>query len=133
MEKKESTKTFIGNVYAGFPSPAADYMEEDIDLKKYLQPNPSSIFVARVKGDSMMNANIPDNAIVVIDKSLKVMNGSVVIATLDGEKVIKHFVRTQQGTFLASANPMYKSVKILPEMDFAIWGVVTHSIVKLIN
>lgn len=126
-------KNFIGSVYAGFPSPAADYMEEDIDLKKYLQPNSTSIYIARVKGDSMINANIPDDAVVVIDKSLKVQNGSVVIATLNGEKIIKHFVKTHAGIFLAPSNPQYKSIKISDDMDFAIWGVVTHSIIKLVK
>jgi DNA polymerase V len=124
---------FIGNVHAGFPSPAADYAEEDIDLKKYLQPNTTSIYLARVKGDSMMNAHIPDNAIVVIDKSLKPRNNSIVVATLDGEKIIKHFVKTHAGLFLAPSNSNYKPIKILPEMDFAIWGVVTHVIVKLVK
>ena len=124
---------FIGPVYAGFPSPAADYMEEDIDLKKYLQPNSTSIYLARVKGDSMINANIPDNAIVVIDKSLKPVNNSVVVATLDGEKIIKHFVKTHAGIFLSPCNPMYKPIRITEGMDFAIWGVVTHAIIKLIK
>ncbi len=83
---------YIGPVFAGFPSPAADYMEADIDLKLYLQPNRTSIYLARVKGDSMVNAHIPDNSIVVIDKSLRPANNSVVVATLEGERIIKHLV-----------------------------------------
>jgi len=124
---------FIGNVHAGFPSPAGDYMEEDIDLKSYLQPNSTSIYIARVKGDSMSNAHIPDNAIVVVDKSLKVQNGNIVIATVNGEKVIKHFVKTHAGLFLSPSNPQFKPMKILDDTDFAVWGVVTHVIVKLIK
>ncbi len=124
---------YIGLVHAGFPSPAADYAEEDIDLKKYLQPNATSIYCARVQGDSMINAHIPNDSIVVIDKSLTVRNGSVVVATLNGEKVIKHFVKTHSGVYLAPCNTNYKPIKILPEMDFGIWGVVTHVIVKLVK
>ena len=124
---------FVGSVYAGFPSPAADYMEEGIDLKKYLQPNPTSIYIARVDGDSMVNSHIPDKSIVVIDKSLAPHNGSIVIATLNGEKLIKQFVKTHTGLFLSSSNPQYKPIKVLPEMEFSIWGVVTHVIVKLVK
>ena len=124
---------YIGCVHAGFPSPAGDYIEEDIDLKKYLQPNTTSIYLARVKGDSMVNAHIPDNAIIVIDKSLKPINNSVVVATVDGEKIIKHFVKTHAGLFLSPNNPAYQPIKITDTTDFAIWGVVTHVIVKLVK
>ena len=122
---------FFGSVRAGFPSPASDYMEEDIDLRKYLQPNPTSIYLARVRGDSMVNAHIPDDALVVIDKSLKPKNNSIVVAALDGEHVIKHFIKTHAGIFLAPDNPAYKPLRITPEMDFSVWGVVTHVIINL--
>lgn len=122
---------FFGSVRAGFPSPASDYMEEDIDLRKYLQPNPTSIYLARVKGDSMINAHIPDDSLVVIDKSLKPKNNSIVVAALDGEHVIKHFIKTHAGIFLAPDNPAYKPLRITPEMDFSVWGVVTHVIINL--
>jgi DNA polymerase V len=122
---------FIGLVSAGFPSPASDYMEEDIDLKKFLQPNPTATYLARVKGDSMVNAHIPDNAIVVIDKSIKPRNNSVIVASLNGENVIKHFVKTHAGLFLSPNNSAYKPIRITDEMDFSVWGVVTHVIVSL--
>ncbi|MEI2738119.1 MAG: translesion error-prone DNA polymerase V autoproteolytic subunit [Chitinophagaceae bacterium] len=122
---------FLGVVRAGFPSPATDYMEEDIDLRKYLQPNPTSIYLARVKGDSMINSHIPDESLVVIDKSLPPQNNSIIIASLDGENIIKHFVKTHSGVFLASNNPAYKPIRITAENDFTVWGVVTHVIIKL--
>jgi DNA polymerase V len=123
--------SFLGSVSAGFPSPAADYVEEDIDLKKYLQPNTTSIFLARVVGDSMINSNIPHGSIVVIDKSLHPKNNSVVIATVNGDRVIKHFIKTSRGLFLSPSNPVYKPIPITGEVDFAVWGVVTHVIVSL--
>ena len=122
---------FAGSIKAGFPSPATDYLEEDIDLKKYLQPNSTSIYLARVKGDSMINAHIPNDALVVIDKSLKPRNNSIIIATLQGENIIKHFIKTHAGIFLAPDNPAYKPIHITPDMDFSVWGVVTHVIIKL--
>jgi DNA polymerase V len=124
---------FSGTVQAGFPSPAADYMEDDIDLKKYLQPNPTPVYLARVKGDSMINAYIPHNSLVVVDKSLKPKNNSIIIASLNGENIIKHFVKTSVGVFLAPNNTAYKPIKIEPDMDFSIRGVVTHVIIPLLK
>jgi DNA polymerase V len=121
---------FIGYVPAGFPSPASDYMEEEIDLKKYLQPNPTSIFIAKAVGDSMINAPIPNNSLLVVDKSLKPKNNSIVIASVNGEHTVKHFVKTRTGIFLAPNNPLYRPVKITKDIDFAIWGVVTHVIIN---
>jgi len=131
MSRISTDICFIGPVCAGFPSPAADYAEEDIDLKKYLQPNATSIYLARVKGDSMSGTHIPDDAIVVIDKSIKPTNNSVVVATLNGQRLIKHLVKTHAGTFLAPSNPNYVPIKIDEDTDFSVWGVVTHVIVKL--
>ena len=122
---------FIGAAFAGFPSPASDYMEEDIDLKKYLQPNPTATYLARVKGDSMVNSHIPDDALVIIDKSIKPKNNCVVVASVNGENVIKHFVKTHAGLFLSPSNSTYRPIRITDEMNFSIWGVVTHVIVKL--
>lgn len=124
---------FVGYVKAGFPSPASDYMEDDIDLRAYLQPNPTATYVARAVGDSMINANIPNGALLVIDKSLKPQNNSIVIASVNGENTLKHFVKTHKGIFLAPNNPAYKVMEITPEMDFTIWGVVTHVIIKTVK
>lgn len=128
---RKPTQNFIGCVFAGFPSPAADYKEEDIDIRQIVQPNPTSIYFARVKGDSMINAHIPDNSIVVIDKSKVLRNHSIVIATVNGERLLKRFVKTNVGTFLSPSNNNYKPIPITPDMDFSIWGVVTHVIIDL--
>lgn len=119
---------FIGSVFAGFPSPAADYAEEDLDLRKILQLNPTSVYLARVKGDSMAGAEISDNDIVVIDKALKPSHNAIVVATLNGERLIKRLVRTHAGTFLAPCNPNHVPIKIDEDSNFEVWGVVTFII-----
>lgn len=60
----------LGFVPAGFPSPAADYTEEEIDLKSYLMPNSSATFIMKIAGDSMIHANIPPGAHIIIDRSI---------------------------------------------------------------
>jgi DNA polymerase V len=122
---------YLGLVSAGFPSPAADYFENDIDLKQYLQANPTATYLARACGESMVNSHIPDNSLLVINKSLKPKNNSIVVASVNGENVVKHFVKTHSGIFLAPNNPAYRPLKITDDMDFSIWGVVTHVIIDV--
>lgn len=124
---------FIGRVFAGFPSPAKDYQEEDLDLAAYLRRGQTSVYLARVEGDSMSGANIPDGAMVVIDKALKAKNKSIIIASVDGVNIIKQLRRSKEGWMLASANARYAPVAIDKAAQIEIWGVVTHVIVNLIN
>src|SRR4051812_21371924 len=84
---------FNSAIPAGFPSPAQDHQEEDIDLSKLLQPNPDSSFVVRIRGNSMQDANIPDGCLAIIDKSIRPYNGAIVVAVLNGEFTIKRFVK----------------------------------------
>lgn len=119
------------NVWAGFPSPADDYLDPALDFNAYLRKNPSATVAVRVKGDSMVDAFIPHNSIVIVDRSIKPQNNSIVVATFDGEPVIKHLVRTIDGLWLLPANDKYKSVRITEGMDFTVWGVARHVIIDL--
>lgn len=122
---------FNTSIPAGFPSPAQDYSEEDIDLSKILQPNKDATFIIRIKGNSMQEANMPDNCLAVVDRSVPVHNGAIVVAILDGEFTVKRFVKQGGTVMLHPENPYYKQIVITEEMDFQIWGVVTHVIVDM--
>jgi DNA polymerase V len=122
---------FLLTVNAGFPKPSDDYLDPDLDFNTYLKRNPSATIPVRVKGDSMVDAFIPHNSIVIVDRSIKPLNNSIVIATLNGENVIKHLVRTQDGLWLLPANNKYKSIRLTEEMDFSIWGTAKHVIIDL--
>jgi DNA polymerase V len=117
--------------YAGFPSPADDYLDPMLDFNAYFRKNPTATIPVRVKGDSMVDAFIPHNSIVVVDRSMKPPNNSIVVATLNGENVIKHLVRTQDGLWLLPANNKYKSIRLTEGMDFSVWGVARHVIIDL--
>ena len=122
---------FGGYVAAGFPSPASDYTEENIDLNRELAPRPLSTFYFRTVNDSMIDAHIPPGAILVVDKSRQPQNYSVVVASVDGEFLVKYFVRDREGLRLLPANKKYKPMPITEGMDFAVWGVVTAVVIKL--
>ena len=93
MKHEISTKNNIIisaiTVAAGFPSPAENYIEEHLDLNKYLIKNNEATFFVRVSGDSMVNVGIYNNDIIIVDKSLTPKNKSIVIASLNGELVVK--------------------------------------------
>lgn len=118
-------------VNAGFPSPADEYLEPDLDFNAYFRKNPAATIPVRVKGDSMVDAFIPHNSIVIVDRSVHPLNNSIVIATLNGENVIKHLVRTRDGIWLLPANDKYKSIRLTEGMDFSIWGTAKHVIIDL--
>lgn len=124
---------FLPLIRAGFPSPAEEHLEADLDYNALFKRNPAATMARRVQGDSMIESYIPHNAIVVIDRSIRPVNNSIVAVTLNGETLIKHLVRTQNGHFLLPANRKYKSVRLEEGMDFEIWGTVTHAIIDLFH
>jgi DNA polymerase V len=115
-------------VKAGFPSPALDYMEERIDLNKELVKHPLATFMAKCDNDSMINAFIPPNAKLIVDKSLTPQNGDVVVAVVNGEFTLKFLKKNSIKCWLVPANSKYKELAITPEMNMEVWGVVTHII-----
>lgn len=119
-------------VPAGFPSPAMDYMEDRIDLVKELVPNPLSTFYASCEGDSMLDAHIPPNAILVIDKSLTARNGDIVVAYLNGGYTVKYLKLQAGKCYLVPANASknYPETEITQEMEMIVWGVVTNVIIN---
>lgn len=117
-----------GGIKAGFPSPAQDYMESAIDLNKELIKHPASTFYGRVKGDSMIDANVHDGDILVIDKSLEPQNGDMAVCFIDGEFTIKYIRLEKDVIWLEPANENYEPIKVTIENDFLIWGIVTYCI-----
>jgi len=128
-----TTKTFkipllTESVSAGFPSPADDYTEENIDLNEHLISNPFSTFFLRVKGDSMINAGIKDNDLIIVDKSLIAKPGNIVIAMIDGEFTIKRLSIKKDELYLKAENHNYPDFRFKNHIDVQIWGVVIYSI-----
>ncbi len=117
-------------IRAGFPSPAQDYMELSIDLNKELVPHPSSTFYGRVKGDSMKEEGIEDGDILVIDKSLELMNDDLAVCFVDGEFTLKRVRIDAAIIWLLPSNKAYPEIPITSENDFIVWGIVTYTIKK---
>ena len=115
-------------VAAGFPSPADDYAASGLDLNRELIKNPASTFYARVSGLSMIDEGINDGDLLVIDKSIEPYDGCLAVCYIDGEFTVKRIERHADHTLLIAANPKFKPLRITPDNNFTIWGVVTYVI-----
>jgi len=119
---------FVGGISAGFPSPADDYLAEQIDLSLELVKNPSATFVGRVRGNSMMDMGICNNDIVVIDRSLEPRDGKVAVCVVDGEFTLKRIKIDTHCVWLMPANEQFQPIKVTPDNELIIWGILVHVI-----
>ena len=120
---------YLHKAGAGFPSPATDCIEEDVDLNIHLIKNVPATFIIRVQGKSMTDVGIYDGDLLVVDKSLKPKNFSTVVVNVHDELVVKNFVKTKDEQFLTSGSKQIEDKIIINnESDIFIWGVVTYVI-----
>ena len=120
-----------GGVRAGFPSPAQDYVEATMDLNKVLVKHPAATFYCRVVGDSMIDAGIHPDDILVVDKSREPSDGCIAICYLNGEFTVKELDlsrRAQNIIRLVPHNAKYQPIEVHTEDAFEIWGVVSYVI-----
>lgn len=121
----------IGNVSAGFPSPAGDFVGEKIDLNKYLIKNIPSTFIAIVDGLSMIGADFDEGDLLVIDKSLPPIDGKIAVCVVDGEFTVKRISVKKDHWLLMPENKNFEPIKVDKNNDFVIWGMVTAVIKKV--
>ena len=119
---------YSNSVCAGFPSPASDYLEGEIDLNRYLIKNPPATFIVKSQGNCMLQAGIHSGDLLIVDKSIKPKNNSIVIASIDGDLTVKRIKVSGKRSLLTSGNKDYVNVKINNESDIFIWGIVTKVI-----
>ncbi|MBE17696.1 MAG: peptidase S24 [Nitrospinae bacterium] len=131
IKKNVITPLYDYRVSAGFPSPADDHLEKNLDLNEYLIKNPNSTFFVRVQGESMLGSGINSDDILIVDRSLEASNGKIIIAVLYGELTVKRLRFSKNEIWLDADNEKFDSIKITEEMNFHIWGIATNVIHKL--
>ncbi|RXK60353.1 translesion error-prone DNA polymerase V autoproteolytic subunit [Lacibacter luteus] len=115
----------------GFGAAADDYAERGIDLNEQLIKNKPATFFFKMKGDAMEQAGIFDGDILIVDRSLKLVNGKIIVAVLNGELLVRRFHKNFSSEFLIAENGRYKNINLAEFDDFKMWGVVVHSIRSL--
>ena len=116
---------YSSKVQAGFPSPADDYLEGHLDLNTQYIRNPAATFVVKATGDSMLDAGIFPNDLLLVDRSITPKDGQIVIAALNGELTVKRLSSKNDKIQLMPANPKYKPIEVKEGLELIIWGVVT--------
>ena len=112
----------------GCPSPSQNYIDAPIDFNELLIEDELATFAVRITGDSMIKAGIYPNDIAVVNRSKTPVNGSTILALLNGQFTVKRFCITKDGIRLVAENSKYPDIPITENSDFEVWGVLTHSI-----
>jgi DNA polymerase V len=120
-------------VMAGFPSPAEQYIEQALDLNELLVKHPAGTFFVRVAGDSMLQAGIFPGDILVVDRAEEAVDGSIVIATVDGEFTVKYLRHTDKGIQLLAGNSNYPPITFSEGSELQIFGIVTSAIHQFVK
>ena len=122
---------YLHKVGAVFPSPATDYIEDDIDLNTHLITNAPATFIIRVQGKSMVNVGIYDGDLLMVDKSITPKNFSTVVANVNEELVVKTLVKEKGISYITSGSPdISEKINLIENPEIIIWGVVTYVIHK---
>ena len=123
----------LGDVKAGFPSPAED-IREKLDLIKLLVRHKASTFFFRVSGVSMVDAAMDEGDIIIVDRAIDPYNNCKAVCFIDGEYTVKRVEMLDDKVRLMPANEKntkYKPIVVTPDNQFIIWGVVTYTIKKM--
>ncbi len=112
----------------GFGAATDDYAERGIDLNEQLIKNKPATYFFRMKGDAMKDAGVFDGDVLIVDRSLKLANGKIIVAVLNGELIVRRFHKNFSSAFLIPDNNRYKTINLAEFTDFVLWGVVTYVI-----
>lgn len=125
-----SLPLYLDRISAGFPSPADDYIEAELDLNRYLIRNPPDTFMIRVKGDALFGAGILDGDVLVVDRSIGPRHGMIVVAMENGEMCVRRLNRKSGNWVLDPENKDFQPLRIKSGQDLEVWGVVTGMVRK---
>ena len=130
----ETVPYILSRISAGFPSPADDYIENNLSISELLIKNQLSTFLMKASGESMIEAGINDGDVLVVDRSLEARSRDIVIAIFEGNLTVKRLIIKVDGSaILKSENPLYKNILISEYTELEIWGVVTSAIHQFIK
>lgn len=128
VEHDQKFPLYSSRPQAGFPAPGDDLIERVLDINDLVVKHPASTFFVRVEGDSMVGAGIFSGDVLVVDRSLTPKDGSIVVAAVYGEMVVKRLQARGNSYVLASENEQYAPIEVAGNDDCFLWGVVVGSV-----
>jgi DNA polymerase V len=121
---------FSTKVAAGFPSPADDHVEKQLDVSEFLIDHAASTFFVTIRGESMIDVGLLPGDKVVVDRSKTPHIGDIVLAVVDREftiKILDYGANKMPRLLPANASGAYRPIYIRPDSQFEIFGVVIGS------
>ncbi|MFY8127865.1 MAG: LexA family protein [Chitinophagaceae bacterium] len=112
----------------GFGAAADDFMERGIDLNEMLIKNKPATFFFKMNGNAMEGASIYAGDILIVDRSIKVVSGKIIVAAFNGELIVRRYQQSFNKAILSAENKRYSDIVLDEFAQFAAWGVVTYVI-----
>ena len=126
-----SIPLFLERISAGFPSPAEDYIEKTLDLNELCIEHPAATFFVRVQGESMIEAGIFPDDVLVVDRSLRAGHGDIIIASLRSEMTVKQLHLSPPPVRLLPRNSAFAPIVLGEDDVLEVFGVVTNVVRSL--
>ncbi len=114
----------VGRVAAGYPVLAEENVEGTIKIDRHFLGIANNLFALKVRGDSMVEAGILENDIVLVHQDKNVTNGDIVVALVDGESTLKRFQKKKNEIFLVPENKNYNPISVNKNVNFTIIGKI---------
>ncbi len=124
MPPPQASPLFLHKVPCGFPSPAADYVEQGLDLNTYLVRNKAASYFFTVEGESMRDAGILHGDVLLVDRSVEPVHSAIVVAVIHNEYTVKRLYRKHGTVELRPENPAYPPIQLKEGEELLVWGVV---------
>lgn len=110
----------------GFGAAADDYAERGIDLNEQLIMNKPATFFFRQFNDSMIDAGININDVLIVDRSIKIKSGDLIVSSVNGgDLMARRFLETSTERYLEAGNKNFPTLQLSTAMGHVPWGVVT--------
>ena len=112
----------------GFGAAADDFMERGIDLNEQLVKNKPATFFFRMRGDAMTDAGIHPGDVLVVDRSIKPVNGKIIVAIVNDELVVRRLHTAMNKNYLLPENKRFSTIELTEFGQHMVWGTVTFVI-----
>ncbi|MFQ5864260.1 MAG: transcriptional repressor LexA [bacterium] len=127
----ENSVPLVGAVAAGSPLLAEENVERYLTVPRYLLPSKGDYFALRVQGDSMIDAGIYQDDLVIVRATKRANNGDIVVALIGNETTVKRFMAKGNQKYLKPENPKYSDIQ--PREEWSIQGKVVALIRESVN
>lgn len=121
----------VGSVPAGSPLLAEENVERYVSIPKELLPSKGEYFALKVQGDSMVDAGIFEDDLVVVHSTNSARNGDIVVALIGNETTVKRFIFEGEHPYLKPENPKYTNIH--PTEEWSVQGKVIALIRESVN